>query len=100
MSYRYEYHPKIKADLKKLDRPVVREFFDHIDNIFRDPCRTGGALDVSQEMERLKRWCEDINAAQDKARFDYVFVDEEDFERYKPDSFSELVKKFRRYKDG
>ena len=57
-------------------------------------------LDVPQKMERLKRWCEDINAAQEKVRFDYVFVDEEDFERYKPDSFSELVKNFRRYKDG
>ncbi len=57
-------------------------------------------LDVPQKMERLKRWCEDINALQDKVRFDYVFVDEEDFERYKPDSFSDLVKNFRRYNDG
>jgi type III restriction enzyme len=38
-------------------------------------------------------------AAQERVRFDYVFVDEEDFERYKPDSFSDLVKSFRRYKD-
>jgi type III restriction enzyme len=57
-------------------------------------------LDVPQKMERLKQWCEDVNAAQDKVHFDYVFVDEEDFERYKPDSYSELVKTFRRYKDG
>ena len=57
-------------------------------------------LDVPQKMERLKRWCEDINGVQDKVRFDYVFVDEEDFERYKPDSFSDLVRGFRRYKDG
>ena len=57
-------------------------------------------LDVPQKMERLKRWCEDVNAVQDKVRFDYVFVDEEGFERYKPDSFAELVKSFRRYKEG
>ena len=57
-------------------------------------------LDVPQKMGRLKRWCEDVNAAQDKVRFDYVFVDEEDFERYKPDSFAGLVRSFRRYKEG
>jgi mRNA-degrading endonuclease RelE of RelBE toxin-antitoxin system len=49
MSYRDEYHPKIKADLKKLDKPVAREFFDHIDNILRDPYRTGEALHGSLE---------------------------------------------------
>jgi type III restriction enzyme len=56
-------------------------------------------LDVPQKMERLKRWCEDVNAAQDKIHFDFVYVDEEDFERYKPDTFASVVKSFRRYKD-
>jgi type III restriction enzyme len=55
-------------------------------------------LDVPQKMERLKRWCEDVNTAQDKVRFDYVFVDEEEFERYRPDSFTDLVRNFRRYR--
>ncbi|MBE7545822.1 hypothetical protein KsCSTR_44070 [Candidatus Kuenenia stuttgartiensis] len=49
-------------------------------------------------MARLKKWCEDINASQKKARFDYVFVDEEDFKKYKPDSFSSLINNFRKYK--
>jgi len=55
--------------------------------------------DVPLKMARLKKWCEDINASQKKVRFDYVFVDEEDFNKYKPDSFSSLINNFRKYKD-
>lgn len=55
-------------------------------------------LDVPLKMERLKKWCEDINATQDKIRFDYVFVEEEEFEKYAPKSFGELVNNFRKYK--
>ncbi|GAB4488830.1 MAG: DEAD/DEAH box helicase family protein [Anaerolineales bacterium] len=55
-------------------------------------------LDVPLKMERLKKWCEDINATQNKIRFDYVFVEEEEFEKYAPTSFGELVKNFRKYK--
>ncbi len=54
-------------------------------------------LDVPLKMERLKKWCEDINAVQNKIRFDYVFVEEE-FERYAPKSFGEPVSNFRKYK--
>jgi type III restriction enzyme len=55
-------------------------------------------LDVPLKMERLKKWCEDINAAQEKVRYDYVFVEQEDFEKYSPKSFADLVKGFRKYK--
>ena len=47
----------------------------------------------------MKKWCEDIDASQKKVKFDFVFVDQEDFERYKPDTFSSLAKSFRKYKD-
>lgn len=56
-------------------------------------------LDVPLKMERLKKWCEDINATQNKIRFDYVFVEQEEFEKYAPKSFGELVNNFRKYKD-
>lgn len=56
-------------------------------------------LDVPLKMERLKKWCEDINAVQNKIRFDYVFVEEEEFEKYAPKSFGELVNNFRKYKN-
>jgi len=56
-------------------------------------------LDVPLKTARLKKWCEDINKAQKKISFDFVFVDEEEFDKYKPDSFESLVRNFRKYKD-
>ena len=55
-------------------------------------------LDVPLKMERLKQWCADINAAQSDAGYDFVYVDEESFERFKPTSFAQLVDGFREYK--
>jgi mRNA-degrading endonuclease RelE of RelBE toxin-antitoxin system len=50
MSYKDVYHPKIKSDLKKLDKPVVRELFDtHVDKILQDPRQAGEALRGSFE---------------------------------------------------
>ena len=38
MSYRDEYHPKVKPDLKRLDRQVITEIFNtHIEKILREP---------------------------------------------------------------
>lgn len=53
--------------------------------------------DVPLKMAPLRQWC-DINEAQTDMRFDYVFVDEEGFEKYRPASFRGLVKGFRDYK--
>lgn len=38
MSYRDEYPPRVKSDLKKLDKGVVREIYDvHLDKILHEP---------------------------------------------------------------
>lgn len=55
-------------------------------------------VDVPLKMERLKKWCADINQSQKQFHFDFVFVDEEDFEKYRPESFDGLIKNFRKYK--
>jgi type III restriction enzyme len=55
-------------------------------------------LDVPHKMERLKKWCEDINVVQKKKKYDYIFVDEEDFNKYNPDSLNVLSKSFIKYK--
>ncbi|MCL5123673.1 MAG: DEAD/DEAH box helicase family protein [Deltaproteobacteria bacterium] len=55
-------------------------------------------LDVPPKMERLKNWCADINSLQNKCRFDFVFVDEEGFYKYKPNTFKDLVTLFTEYK--
>jgi type III restriction enzyme len=55
-------------------------------------------LDVPLKMERLRQWCGDVNAAQSDVRFDYVFVDEESFVKYRPKSFRAVVEAFRDYR--
>ena len=55
-------------------------------------------LDVPLKMARLNKWCEDINASQKKTHFGFVFVEEEEFEKYKPNTFAELLQNFRNYR--
>ncbi len=55
-------------------------------------------LDLPQKMERLRQWCEDVNGAQLDVSYDYVYVDEEGFDAYRPDSFRQLLEGFREYK--
>ena len=55
-------------------------------------------LDVPLKMQRLKQWCEDVNAGQNRVHYDFVFVDEDSFHRYKPKSFASLVAAFQEYK--
>jgi type III restriction enzyme len=55
-------------------------------------------LDVPLKMARLRQWCEDINRTQADVAYDFVYVDEESFEKYKPTSFRQLVDGFREYK--
>ena len=55
-------------------------------------------LDVPLKMARLRQWCEDINRVQKAVKYDFVYVDEESFEKYKPTSFRQLVASFSEYK--
>ena len=55
-------------------------------------------LDVPLKIERLKQWCEDIKAVQSDINYDWIFVDEESFEKFKPKSFEDLIKNFNKYK--
>lgn len=55
--------------------------------------------DVPLKMQRLRQWCEDVNRAQSDIRYDFVYVDEESFERYRPHAFRTLMESFKDYKD-
>ncbi|GAB6264968.1 MAG: DEAD/DEAH box helicase family protein [Methanothrix sp.] len=55
-------------------------------------------LDVPLKMQRLKQWCEDINRAQHAKEYDFVYVDQESFDKYKPTLFRQLVEAFKEYK--
>ena len=48
-------------------------------------------LDVPLKTKRLRQWCEDINKAQSKVKYGFIFVDEEDFHKYKPRTFQQLI---------
>ena len=54
-------------------------------------------LDDPEKLARLRQWCEDVNRAQSDTLFDFVFVDETGFDKYKPKSFRALVDAFRDY---
>lgn len=56
-------------------------------------------LDVPLKTQRLRQWCEDVNAMQSSVEYDFVYVDEEDFKKYEPKSFAALLSGFREYKD-
>jgi len=52
-------------------------------------------VDVPLKMARLQQWCEDINRVQTDVAYDFVYVDEESFEKYKPTSFRQLLEAFK-----
>ena len=57
-------------------------------------------VDVPLKMARLRQWCEDINRVQSDVAYDFVYVDEESFEKYRPTSFRQLMDGFMEYKSG
>ena len=56
-------------------------------------------LDVPPKMARLSQWCEDINRVQSDVEYDFVYVDQESFEKFKPTSFRQLAEGFKEYKE-
>ncbi|MDH4247293.1 MAG: type III restriction endonuclease subunit R, partial [Deltaproteobacteria bacterium] len=55
-------------------------------------------LDVPLKMARLRQWCEDLNRIQSEVNYDFVYVDQESFEKYKPTTFKALRAGFKEYK--
>ncbi len=55
-------------------------------------------LDVSPKMQRLRQWCEDVMVIQSNTNYDFVYVDQENFEKFTPKSFEDLLKGFCEYK--
>ena len=56
-------------------------------------------MDVPLKMQRLRQWCEDINRVQADVKYGFVYVDMENFEKYKPTSFRQLTEIFQEYKE-
>ncbi len=56
-------------------------------------------LDAPLKTQRLSQWCEDINGMQSDVEYDFVYVDQEGYEKYVPKSFDSLLAGFREFKD-
>lgn len=92
-----------KIDYVNADGSISNYYPDFVvklkdDRIFVVETKGQEDLDVPLKMERLRQWCEDTNAAQSETTFDFVYVDEESFERFRPTSFSQLTGSFTEYK--
>ena len=55
-------------------------------------------LDVPLKMQRLSQWCEDVNRIETDVTYDFVYVDQENFDVYTPQTFQELLDGFTEYK--
>jgi type III restriction enzyme len=56
-------------------------------------------LDLPQKMARLKQWCADATAAEEGGqRYDFLFVDQESFEKHVPKALRELALSFSDFK--
>lgn len=60
-------------------------------------------IDLPRKMARLAQWCHDATEAvlaSGGPRYGFVYVDQESFERYKPDTFAALLSSFREYQEA
>ena len=60
-------------------------------------------LDIPQKMARLRQWCEDATEAAKTdggPGYHFVYVDEESFAKYTPNTFAGLANVFREYQEG
>ena len=55
-------------------------------------------LDVPLKMQRLSQWCEDVNRTMTDIDYDFVYVDQESFDVYTPQTFQQLLDGFTEYK--
>lgn len=55
---------------------------------------TKGREDVEDEhkLKRLKQWCDDVNQIGGLVKYSWLYIREDDFEKYQPKSFTELTK--------
>lgn len=53
-------------------------------------------LDVEPKIARLDQWCKDINGVQSLVTYRWILVREEEFKKYTPKNFEELVKTFKK----
>jgi type III restriction enzyme len=93
----YEVHFKI--DYKNADGSIsyyYPDFFVKTDNKTIYIIETKGREDLDDllKIERLGQWCDDANARQKKINYKMLYIKQEEWEKYRPKDFGELVKNY------
>jgi len=102
MSYAKNYFAvHFKIDYKDADGNIsdyYPDFFVKVSDkeVFIVETKGREDLDDVEKIKRLYQWCDDINAAQNKIKFTALYVKQEDFEKYTPKNFGELVDNFKK----
>ena len=52
-------------------------------------------LDDIEKIKRLKQWCEDASERQKRVAYRMLYVKQEEWDKYKPNSFKQLADTFR-----
>ncbi len=89
-----------KIDYKDADgniRDYLPDFFVKVasNDIYIVETKGREDLDDIEKIKRLYQWCEDINSAQKKVKFNALYVKQDEFEKYKPAHFKQLISSFR-----
>ena len=94
---------QFKLDYVKADGSISNYFPDFLVKV--NPgmiviVETKGLVDedVPHKLNRLRQWCEDCTRIDDKMIYDFVYVDQKSYEKYKPRTFSQVLEGFREYK--
>ena len=94
----YEVH--FKLDYRNADNSIsyyYPDFFVKIKDKTVYIIETKGREDLDDllKIKRLKQWCEDANQRQKKIEYKMLYIKQEDWEKYEPKNFKELIKCFK-----
>jgi len=93
----YEIHFKI--DYKNVDGTIANyypDFFVKVNENTVYIIETKGREDLDDplKIKRLSQWCSDADARQKKITYKMLYIRQEEWEKYKPNSWKELIKIF------
>ena len=86
-----------KLDYKNADGNIAGyypDFFVKVDEdkVYIVETKGREGLDDIAKIKRLYQWCDDVNAAQNEVHYTALYVKQEDYEKYTPENFSQLVR--------
>ncbi|MEK7447941.1 MAG: TnsA endonuclease N-terminal domain-containing protein, partial [Planctomycetota bacterium] len=94
----YEIHFKI--DYKNADGTIANyypDFFVKTDEKTVYIVETKGREDLDDllKIKRLAQWCDDANARQKKITYKMLYVKQEDWDKYKPKNWQDVIMLFK-----